>query len=470
MHIAFCSSEVFPFAKTGGMADVCGSLPIALEKLGIEVSIFTPKYKGVEKANLPLEKINDSLFKSKVGENITVYLIANDHFYYRDGIYGDGHGDFRDNLDRFTFFCNKILDTIKEFSLKVDILHCHDWQTALLPVYIKEKYGFDEAISKIKTILTLHNVAYQGTFNKLEYHKIGLGWHLFSPRCLEFYGSVNLLKAGIIYSDEITTVSSRYAREIKTRDFGYRMEGVLNQKRVEIIGILNGIDYSVWSPDIDEYLPVQYSKEGYKEGKQANKRLLQQRVSLPQREDVPIYGFVGRLSHQKGLDLILSSLDELLRADIQFVFQGVGEGRYYNWLFDKQRYYRDKVSVSIEFGEHLAHQIYAGSDFFLMPSIYEPCGLSQMISLRYGSIPIVFNTGGLADTIIPENDSPGKVNGFIFYNYNRNDFISSIWKSLGLYRDKVRFDDIVANALNCDFSWDNSAGKYKEVYKCLLSA
>ncbi len=471
MHIAFCSSEVFPYAKTGGMADVCGALPIALNKIGLKVSIFVPKYQSVDKVPGEITQINDFLFKTKLNNQVDVYLIANNYFYHRNGVYGDQYGDFRDNLDRFVFFCQKILESIKILELDVDVLHCHDWQTSLIPVYIKERYSNDERIKKIKTLLTLHNVAYQGNFNRQEFNKIGLDGRLFSDWCLEFFGGINLLKAGILFSDEINTVSQKYAQEIKTREYGYRLDGVLNKKRQKIIGILNGIDYEVWSPDKDEYLPVKYSANDYLEGKKQNKRLLQERVNLPQREDVPVYGFVGRLSQQKGIDLLLSSLDEMLKADIQVVIQGVGEGRYCNALLEKQRHYRDKLAVYIEFGEQLAHQIYAGSDMFLMPSIYEPCGLSQMISLRYGTIPVVFFTGGLADTIINDDDSSGKGNGFIFYNYNRNDFINVIWRSLGKYKhDKEGFEYLKNNALRLNFSWDVSAQKYKEVYKCLLSA
>ncbi|MBF0483720.1 MAG: glycogen synthase GlgA [Candidatus Omnitrophica bacterium] len=469
MNIVFCASEVYPFAKTGGLADVCGSLPLALEKLGHNVSIFMPFYKEVANKNLPLEKIRPDILHTTLGDKVDVYFLIHDQYFMRDGIYADGRGDYGDNLDRYQYFCQKVLDTLRDFETPVDIIHCHDWQTALIPVYLKHWYNYDTFYAQTKTLLTIHNIAYQGVFPKHFFGKLHLGPELFHPNLLEFYGSINLLKAGIICSHEITTVSPQYAKEIQTKEFGNNLDNVLRHNRQKVMGVLNGLDYQVWNPTEDKYLEHKYSVDNYKEGKALNKLALQQRLHLPQRPEVPLFGVVSRLSHQKGFDLILQSLHELMSMDIQLVIQGLGQQDLVNRLKWEAGRYNNKFAVAIEFAEDLAHKIYAGCDMFLMPSLFEPCGLSQMIALKYGTIPLVSYTGGLVDTVTHYNKETGLGNGFLFERNNKGSFVWNLRQAVDLFHQKEHFEKLVANAFRSEFAWDSSAKQYVEIYKCLLS-
>ncbi|MBF0478547.1 MAG: glycogen synthase GlgA [Candidatus Omnitrophica bacterium] len=469
MHIVFCASEVFPFAKTGGLADVCGSLPLALERLGHEVSIFMPYYKQVASQNFPMEQVKPDILRTTIGKNIKVYFLIHDTYYMRDGIYSDSRGDYGDNLDRYQYFCQRALDTFRDFENPVDIFHCHDWQTALIPVYLKHWYKCDTFYTQTKALLTIHNIAYQGVFPKQLYGKLHLGSELFHPNLLEFYGSINLLKAGIICANEITTVSPQYAKEIQTKDFGNNLDNVLRHHRQKIMGVLNGLDYEVWDPAKDKYLDHPFSPENYKEGKAATKLALQQRLNLPQRSDVPLLGVVSRLSHQKGFDLILQALPEIMGMDIQLVIQGLGQQDLINRLNAESGRYRNKFAVAIEFAEDLAHQVYAGSDIFLMPSLFEPCGLSQMIALKYGTIPLVSYTGGLVDTVTHYNKEIGAGNGFLFERNNKASFVWNLRQAVDLFHQKEHFEKLIGNAFSSEFPWDNSAKKYVEIYQCLLS-
>lgn len=469
MHIAFCSSEVFPFAKTGGLADVSGALPLALEKLGIQISIFLPRYKTVDEQNIPLEQVHRRASKSRLGRNVDVYLIEKDHFFNREGFYGDEEGDYPDNLERFQYFCTEILDLFKELNLAVDIVHCHDWQTALIPVYLKEKYANDPFYKRIKSLLTIHNLAYQGIFPAEEFSKLELPRELFVRERFEFYGQMNLLKAGIADSDAVSTVSPRYAQEILTEEFGCGLDGVLRSRKGVVAGILNGLDETLWDPQTDPWIAAKYSAKNIGQGKSQNKAQLQKKLNLPAGSHVPIFSFVGRLAHQKGLDLILEALERLLAMDLQIIVQGLGGKEYKEALktFAEQNPW--KMAVCFEFDEPTAHQIYAGSDFFLMPSQFEPCGLSQMISMHYGTIPVVFRTGGLADTVSDYDAEAATGNGFVFEKYSLEDFMAAMQRAVENFAQEGQFHRLRENALRCRFLWDESAREYQKLYQCLLS-
>jgi len=470
MKIVFCSSEVFPFAKTGGLADVCGALPLALEELDHEVIIFLPKYKITDNEIYNIQKLSDRLSKSTYGQNIVAYFIENDDFFNREGLYGDSSGDYKDNLDRFNYYCQEVLRELKEINFKPDIIHCNDWQTALIPVFLKEKYGEDEFFQDVKTLFTIHNLAFQGIFSQDQFYKLGINDDLFHHEKFEFFDQINLLKAALIYSDEISTVSCQYAKEIQTKEFGCGLESVLISRFDQIDGIVNGVDYEVWNPAFDKLISRNYSGDSFREEKCENKLVLRQEVGLPGVEDYPIFGFVGRLSHQKGIDLIIDSLEKIIELDLQVIIQGVGESCYCDRLIELSKKYPEKIALHFEFDEKTAHQIYAGCDFFLMPSRFEPCGLSQLISLKYGTIPLVYKTGGLADTIEPFNLTTSTGNGFVFSRYTKTCFFHEIEKALKVFHKKSNFQQLVDNAFLCNFSWVASAKKYVEVYQKLISS
>jgi len=454
MKILFCASEVVPFAKTGGLADVAGSLPLYLKKLKTDVRVCLPKYSSI--------KIDGT--KAKLGKDIPVYFIENDNYFARPSLYGTAQGDYPDNLDRFSFFSKSVLELLKKENFKPDIIHCNDWQTALIPVYLKTIYKNDPFYSGIKTIFTIHNMAYQGTFSKDEYFKLGLGWEYFNMEYLEFYGMINLMKGGLVFSDFITTVSPTYSKEIQTPEFGCKLEGVLSRRKDFLTGIINGIDYDEWNPMADKELVKKYSHLSSKD-KVYNKISLQKECGLPVKPDTPLLGVVGRLAHQKGFDILAEKISEICEQDLQFVLLGTGDEVYHKIMQDIAKKYPGKTSINIKFDNTLAKKIYASSDMFLMPSRYEPCGLGQMISLRYGTIPIVRKTGGLADTIVEFDPKTKDGNGFIFEDYCSDELFNTIKRALGVYRNKKIWQVLVKHAMEYDFSWGNSAKEYIKLYK-----
>lgn len=468
MNIALISSEVVPFAKTGGLADVCGDLPLSFEHLGDKVSIFLPRYKGIDAKKFGLKKISDDVSLAKLGRDIDVYFVESRKYFDRDGLYGDGKADYPDNLERFRFFCWKTLELLKTLNIRADIVHCHDWQTALIPVYLKHVLDGDGFYQKMKTVLTVHNLAYQGVFPKEKFPLLKLEQKFFGQEGFEFYGKVNLLKGGIIFSDCVTTVSQQYAKEILTQEFGCGLEGVLRAHKGHVTGILNGLDYSRWDPTTDPLVALPFSPE-HAEEKAANKKDLQQTAELPEKANVPLIGFVGRLAHQKGFDLVAEAIDDLAHLNVQFVFLGVGEEKYEHLLQKLSKKYPEKIAAFLTFDERIAHRIYAGSDLLLMPSWFEPCGLSQMIALRYGTIPVVYRTGGLADTIL-HYDAPNG-NGFMFTHYSKKALEQVVKKAVEVYKDKEKFQHLVKHGNRLRFTWDHSAKEYQKVFKkCLQSA
>ncbi|HPL82750.1 MAG TPA: glycogen/starch synthase, partial [Candidatus Omnitrophota bacterium] len=331
MKIAICASEVVPFAKTGGLADVAGALPLALEKEGQEVIIVLPRYKAVAGAKFGLKRLNSRVSYCVIGKNIKVYFIENDKYFKREGLYGDKHGDHKDNLERFAYYCRATLNLFKEIKFRPDIIHCHDWQASLIPIYLKTAYANDEFYAKARSLLTVHNIGYQGIFPKEEFPKLELDWSLFDVNGLEYYGRINILKGGLIFADLINTVSPTYAKEIETEEFGFGLEGVLKERKSSVFGILNGLDYDIWNPQSDKFIAYNFSVSE-NSGKGKNKATLQAACNLPQVKDVPLFGIVSRLAEQKGFDILAEGIDEICKLSIQLVILGTGEIRYHKIL------------------------------------------------------------------------------------------------------------------------------------------
>lgn len=462
MKIAICASEVVPFAKTGGLADVGGALPAALEKLGQKVIVIMPLYKAVraQKA-VKITPLKEGVWVSKLGKDVKVYLIENDAYFGRDGLYGDKSGDYPDNLDRFVFFNKRALELMKELDFRPDVVHCHDWQTGLIPVYLKTAYAGDAFYKKTKSLLTIHNIGYQGLFPKDQYAKLGLDWSLFNPEGLEFYDKINLLKAGIVYADVVNTVSRTYANEIQTKEFGFGLEGVLRKRQGSLFGIVNGIDYSIWNPKTDGFIARKFSVETFRD-KAKNKADLQKACCLPVKADVPVFGIVSRLAEQKGFDIIAQGIDEICRSGLQLVILGTGDLKYHLLLEEMMRKYPGVVSLNLGFNDPLAHKIYAGSDAFLMPSKYEPCGLGQLISFAYGTVPVVYKTGGLADTVTPKT-------GFVFDLYSGPELVKTVKKAVAKFASKKPWEEMAVRGMKLDFSWDESAKQYVCLYDKAIS-
>ncbi len=484
MEIAEVSSEIIPYAKTGGLADVVGTLPLYLEKAGHKISIFMPFYKSVRESGIDI-KLSDITFDIPLGDteyavtlwkhfhhgskSITTYFIQHDEYYDRDALYGTESGDYQDNAERFIFFSKAVIEAIKRLGLSIDIIHCHDWQTALIPVYLKTLFANDERFSSIKTVLTIHNLAYQGMFMQEVMKLTGLDMSLFNWKTLEHWGNVNFLKGGIVFADTLTTVSKKYAEEIGTVEFGCGLEDIIKEYENKLYGIINGVDYSEWSPEIDNLIPHKYSVDDLS-GKVLCKKQLQKKLKLPQTE-VPLLGIISRLAEQKGVDLLIVIMEDLMERDLQLVVLGIGDEKYHQMLQEAVPKYNGKLSVNIMFDNKLAHEIEAGADIFLMPSKYEPCGLNQMFSLRYGAIPVVRETGGLADTIIDANEenlNNGTATGFTMKGYFAAELLFAIDRALEMYKSKTKWSTLIKNAMMQDWSWEKSAYQYVELFKSLL--
>ncbi len=457
MKIAICAAEVVPFAKTGGLADVCGALPLALEEQNQEVIIIMPRYKAIQDSKFTITRLKDDISYSVIGKNIKVYFIENDKYFFRDSLYVDKFGDYKDNLERFSYFCKRALSLLKEINYKADVIHIHDWQASLVPVYLKNLYKSDAFYQDMRTILTIHNIGYQGLFPKEEFPKLGLAWSLFGIEGLEFYGKINFLKAGMEFSDIINTVSPTYSKEIQTKEFGFGLEGVLGKRRNSLFGILNGLDYNIWNPQTDKFIAKNFSVKDIT-NKSKDKEDLQKFCKLPVKKNIPLLGMVSRLVQHKGFDILSVGIEKICKMDLQIVILGTGDLKYHQFLTKIMKKYPKVISLHLKFDDPLAHKIYAGSDIFLMPSQYEPCGLGQLISLRYGTIPLVFKTGGLADTV-------NKDNGFVFDKYSKEELIKTIDAAIKAFQDKLAWNQLVQRALECDFSWGKSAKQYIKLYE-----
>lgn len=482
MKILFVAAECAPFAKVGGLADVIGSLPKALAKLGHEVKVVIPKYKKIDNQLYHLEQIRESeltipwptpalqknafiLQGTLPHSSVSIYFIWNDHNFGRDEIYQINGQDFPDNAERFAFFCQAALALCKELDWQPDVIHCHDWQTGLLPAYLKIYQQDGHICRNIKTVFTIHNLAYQGLFPRERLAGLAMPDWTYLPKFIEFYGQINLMKSGLIFSDILTTVSEQYSKEIQTPEYGCGLEGVLIERKKDVFGIINGIDYEEWNSQHDPTLPTAFSISDVS-GKLINKKALLKEVGLPvKRKDTPVIGLISRLADQKGFDIIAEVANELLDMDIQFVILGTGEPKYHELFLALQKMEPKKIAINLKFDARLAKLIYAGSDMFLMPSKFEPCGLGQMISLAYGTIPIVRKTGGLADTITEYNAKTNAGNGFIFENYTGQELLATVKRALATYQKKKVWKNLVENAMASDFSWTASAKKYETLYQ-----
>ncbi len=482
MKILFVAAEAFPFFKIGGLADVVGSLPIFLVKEGnqkrdrekIVVKVLLPFYhrlaQSVKGASKILEGRIDFAYRSLSfdilslwREGVEFLFLDQLQLFDRDFIYGPPGEDYPDNPLRFSFFSYAALSTLEELGFKPDIIHCHDWHTALLPVYLKEIFASQPFYSEIKTVLTIHNIGYQGLFSREHLSSISLPERLFHPEGLEFYGKINFLKAGILWTDRITTVSPTYSEEIRRPEFGEGLEGVLQKRSTEMSGILNGIDYQYWNPETDPLLKENYGPKNLS-GKLTNRQELCRYFHLHP-SNSPVVGMVSRLVPAKGFDLVKKALPEILKLGYRLVILGSGLPEYENYFRGACQQLKGAFGFENGYHETLAHLIYGGADFFLMPSLFEPCGLGQMIALRYGTIPVVRRTGGLADSVT--DFASGTGNGFLFHQPLVTELLGVMKKAKETYQDKNAWARIVANAFASDFSWRTSSEKYLLLYRTL---
>ncbi len=475
MKVAFVASEAAPFAKTGGLGDVIGALPKALSKEGVEVSVFLPKYGDIPNHFRDqmevVERIEVGLtwrrqyvgIESLLHEGIQYYFIDNEFYFNRWGLYGYG-----DDGERFIYFSKAVLEAIKALGIKFDVIHAHDWQSAAIPLFLDAFYKEESCFQRTKTVFTIHNLKYQGVFGQeiLE-DLLGVSGEYFYGGALEFHGRVNLMKGALQFSDALTTVSPNYSEEIKTGFFGEGLEGVLEEQNEKLRGIVNGIDVESYNPKTDEKIVKNYNVD-HLEDKSKNKAYLQKKLHLPVDSSIPLVGLISRFVEQKGFDLIQRIMYEALQGKMQFVVLGSGEKRYEDF-FNRLAYdFPDKVGVYIGFEESLAREIYAGSDFFLMPSLFEPCGLGQLIAMHYGTIPIVRETGGLRDTVRPYNEYTGEGYGLSFTHYNAHDLLYTIRRAVEFYRKPEVIHTLRKNAMNVDVSWSKSAREYHSLYEELI--
>ncbi|MBI2481388.1 MAG: glycogen synthase GlgA [Planctomycetia bacterium] len=483
MNILIASSEVAPFSKTGGLADVCGALPGALRQLGHQPVVFTPLYRQVLQSDAVLEP-TDVTFEipigSKVmighllkgtipGSNAPVYFVDQPEYFDRAQLYQEEGQDYKDNCERFVFFSRAVMEAIRLLDLPVDVIHCNDWQTGLIPALLRIEYQHARGYEDIVTLMTIHNMAYQGRFWHWDMLLTGLDWKYFNWKQMEFWGNLNLMKTGLVFADAINTVSPRYAQEIQS-DLGCGLEDVLRQRSASLFGIINGVDYSLWDPAIDPHLAANYSVDNWTEGKAACKAAIQREFGLPTEPNTPLIGLVGRLADQKGWDLVAEVMRRWVqRENVRWVILGTGDPKYHQMLEGLAGQRPDRVGVRLGFSDPLARQIEAGADMFLMPSRYEPCGLNQLYSLKYGTVPVVRETGGLADSIrdaSPENLSNGTANGFSFQGYDADQLEVTLQRACDTYntrRDTWR--NLVVTGMKQDWSWENSAKQYVTVYR-----
>lgn len=474
-NILMISSEVAPFAKTGGLGDVLGALPEALSANGNDVRVVMPKYGCIPEKFLaqmefmfyiyvPLGWRNKYCGVFSLRKNNTTYYFIDNEYYF-----GDTHLYKWNDLERFAFFDKAALEILKGVGFKPDVVHCHDWQAGMVPVLLDAYYKRDEFYSGIKTVFTIHNLKYQGIYSidtVKDFFSIDSGY--FTDDKLEFHGCANLLKAGIVYSDLVTTVSPSYAEEIKTPMGGEKLDGLLFARSNCLYGILNGIDYNEYNPAKDEYIFKKYTSKNVIEGKKANKMALQEQLGLPVDGEKVMFGIVSRLVDQKGLDIIANAMNDLMGLDLQLVVLGTGDEKYENMFKHNAWCNPEKVSANITFSNELAHKIYAASDFFLMPSLFEPCGLGQIIAMAYGTLPIVRETGGLRDTVSSYNEYEDTGNGFSFYPPEAHDLMYTVRRAISFFADKKVHKKLAQRAMNQDFSWKESALKYEELYTKLV--
>jgi starch synthase len=476
-----------PFAKTGGLADVAGALPVELARLGHQATVFLPAYRQVWQAGPPITPteitfdipigskiVKGRLLKSSLPDgNMPVYLVQQDDYFNRPELYRERGEDYKDNCERFVFFCRAVMESIRQLGAKVDVLHCNDWQTGLIPAYLKIEYRHAAGYEHIVSLITIHNLAYQGNFWHWDMLLTGLDWKYFNYHQMEFYGGLNLLKTGIVFADAVNTVSPRYAQEIQTQDLGNGLEEALKQRRSVLSGIINGVSYDVWNPATDKHLPANYDADSFPLGKAACKAALQQELGLPPAPKTPLIGLVGRLAEQKGWALLMSVMRDWVRSvDAQWAILGTGEPEYHDALAKLAAEYPARIAARLNFSDALAHRIEAGADLFAMASRYEPCGLNQLYSLKYGAVPVVRATGGLADTITdatPENLAAGTATGFLFENFDADSLAAALWRACEIYRQQPEvWSQLIRAGMKEDWSWTASARQYLDLYQGMI--
>lgn len=483
MKLLFVTSEVTPFAKTGGLADVCGALPAELAKRGHSVAIIMPLYQQVDKAGLELMNVKfdipigskivrGMLWEGRLPNNpqVPVYFVQQDDYFHRPELYRSKGTDYVDNCERFVFLCRAALESVRILHMDLDAVHCHDWQTGLIPAYLNIEYLHAPGYQTLASVFTIHNLAYQGQFWHWDMAVTGLDWRFFNWQQMEFYGKLNLLKTGIVFADGLTTVSDQYAREIQTPEHGCGLDGVLQQRGEMLRGIVNGVDYASWNPATDPHLAAKYSSSDWQSGKAANKAAMQRELGLPQAPETPVIGLIGRLADQKGWNLVTDLMQRWVRdVDVQWAILGTGEPQYEELLGNLARDYPHRVGVKLGFSDPVAHRIEAGADMFLMPSQYEPCGLNQLYSLKYGTVPVVRATGGLVDTVVdasPENLSRRTATGFSFGAFDIYDMERALQRALAMWwHHKDQWQQLVETGMKSDWSWGRSAEQYEQVYR-----
>jgi starch synthase len=475
VNILLVASEVTPFAKSGGLADVAGALPRALRRLGHDVRIVLPCYRSVHQ-RFSLEETGISIKATVDGrsrraevrqttlDDVPVYLLDQPRYFDRDGLYGSAAGDYPDNAERFGFFCRAVLELPRRLDWRPDVLHCNDWQSGLVPVLLQTASPQDPFYAATGSLLTIHNLGYQGVFPVSILESLGLDPHLLNPAALEYWGQLSFLKGGVVFADRVNTVSETYCLETLTKEYGFGFEGILRARGPAYSGILNGLDEQQWNPATDTALAQAYSAADLT-GKTACKRALQEELGLTVDPDQPLLAMVTRLDTQKGLDLVEQAWEGLLERKVQLVLLGTGEEKHMRFFAGVQGHHPEQVSINLEFDDALSRRIYAGSDLFLMPSRYEPCGLGQLIALRYGCIPVVRRTGGLADTVTDPAEDAATANGFTFGEPSPLSLLVAVDRTLDLYRQPQRWLAMVRRGMRQDFSWDRSAQRYLELYR-----
>jgi starch synthase len=477
MRILIATPEANPFARTGGLAEVVSSLACALTRLGHQVMVVMPLYRQVREAertilstgqtlSIPLsfKNLQADIFQTELHPKFQFYFIGQDALFNREGLYGTPYGDFEDNAERFIFFSRAVVEMIQALDLDLDICHCQEWQTGLVPVYLRTLFHDRPKLSQLPVVYTVHNVGYQGNFPSYDFPLTGLGWELFSPKALEFYGNINLMKGGLVFADLINTVSNRYREEILFPEYGFGLEGVFQERAADLFGVVEGVDYQRWDPSRDPFLAKDYGPDSL-EGKKACKQALLAHFGLDQSLTRPLIGMTTRLYERKGIDLVKGVMDDLMALDVGFVLQGTGEERYQYLFQELSLRYPGRIGLAIGFTDELAHQIIAGADLYLMPSKYEPCGLDQLYCLRYGTVPVVRATGGLDETITRYDPATGAGSGFKFSDYTTEALLKAVQEALTLYEDQTAWQALMRRNMALDFSWDRVAPHYVALYE-----
>jgi starch synthase len=488
VRILFATTEAVPFSKTGGLGDVCGSLPLELANLGHQPVLVMPAFRQALRSGRPIEPtgvqfevpfgrktVSGTFLRSTLpGDAVPVYLIDQPQYYDRPELYRENGHDYKDNCERFVFFSRAALEAVRLLDLKTELINCHDWTSGLIPAYLKTEFCGVPPYDAIRSMMTVHNIAYQGNFWHWDMELTGIDWKYFNWRQMEFYGNLSFLKTGLAFADTLSTVSPRYAEEIQSPPLGCGMEGILQHRHANLYGIINGVDYRQWNPETDRYLNGNnYGIKNFAQGKQACKAALQREVGLPGVADQPLVAMIGRLADQKGFDLVAKLIPQIASSSgNQWVILGTGEPHYHQLLTDLAKKYPEKLAVRIGFSDELAHRIEAGADIFLMPSRYEPCGLNQLYSLKYGTVPVVHATGGLADTITNTNDATledGTANGFSFDAYTTAALHDALERATQAYNDRAIWEQLIRTGMSQDWSWNHSAREYDRLYKQTLA-